>query len=109
MSKKMTNYVQQGDIIDLVTPSGGYTSGQLVVAGELTGVAGKTTLEDELCPVSMSGVFVLPKLAGALAVGAKVYSDAGAAVDGTDTDTFVGFVTVAALSGDATASVKLSN
>lgn len=105
----MKNYVQRGDIIDLVAPSGGYTSGQLVVAGELTGVANTDAAENEVCAVSMTGVYSLPKATGALTVGAKVYSNAGAAVDTTDTNTFVGYVVEAAASGDATAKVLLSN
>lgn len=105
----MKNYVQEGKVIDLTTPAAGYTSGQLVVVNELTGVANLTTAENELCPVSVEGVFELSKGAVAIAVGDKVYSDAGAAVNTTNTDTFVGVAVSAAASGDATVKVRLSN
>jgi predicted RecA/RadA family phage recombinase len=74
----MTNYIQQGHVIDVVAPSGGYTGGELVVIGTLVGIANTTVLEGELCAISLSGVYEIPKLTGALAVGAKVYTDAGA-------------------------------
>jgi len=105
----MTNYIQQGHVIDVVAPVGGYTSGDLVVVGTLVGIANTTVLAGEKCAISVEGVFEIPKLTGALSVGAKVYSDAGAAVDTTNTDTLVGKVVEAALSGDTTVKVLLVN
>lgn len=105
----MTNYIQQGNAIDVVAPSGGYASGDLVVLGTLVGIANTTALEGERCAISLEGVYEIPKLTGALTLGAKVYTDAGAGVDTTDTDTFVGKVVEAALSGDTTVKVLLVN
>lgn len=108
-SFRMKNYKQRGDILDFTAPSGGYTSGQLVVVGELTGVANIDAAENEICAVSMEGVYTLPKGNVAISAGAAVYSDAGADVNTTNTDTLVGYAIETVASGDATVQVRLSN
>jgi len=105
----MKTYVQEGKILSLVTPSGGWVSGQLVVVGVIAGVAQLTTLEGETNSVCVSGVVTIPKATGAaLTVGARVYSNAGAAVTTTNTHTPVGVVVTAAASDATTVEVLLA-
>lgn len=104
----MKNFVQEGDVITLTAPSGGYTGGQLVVVGSLVGVATSTVAEGGLCAVSVEGVYTIPKAAPALTVGTKVYSNAGAAVTTTNTDTYVGIVVKAAALNSTEVEVLLN-
>lgn len=59
----MTNFIQPGNNITVAAPSGGVTSGQLVVIGSLIGVAATTQAEGEDVEITTEGVFDLPKVA----------------------------------------------
>lgn len=105
----MKNYIQEGRQIDL-TASGAVTSGDLVVVGELVGVATTDAVASEVYAVSTTGVFDLAKGAGALTVGTKVYAAAGVGnnVTTTDTDVEVGVVVADAASDDTVVRVRLT-
>ena len=69
-------FVQQGDTIDAVAGVGGVKSGDVVVVGNLIGVAQTDALEGASYALSLTGVWLLPKAAGAILVGAAVWWDA---------------------------------
>lgn len=73
-----TTYVQRGNSIDY-TPSSDITAGDVVVQGELVGVAKLDIATGILGALAVSGVFDFPKTSGAsteITAGTKVYWDA---------------------------------
>lgn len=72
------NYRSDGTAVTLTAPAGGVASGAGVLIGALFGVAGDTVAEGELFALGVSGVYELPKAAGALTSGARAYWDAAA-------------------------------
>lgn len=101
----MKNFVQPGDSITLPAPAD-VTSGGIVIAGALVGVAAADALTGEGVVIATRGVFDLPKGAEVFAVGDEVEEAAGT-VTALDTGTRVGVVVAAAASGDATARVLI--
>ncbi len=72
----MKNFIQRGDMITVTAPTGGVTSGQGVLVGNLFGVAAKTAAEGESVEIATVGVYELPKLVSAvIAAGARVAWD----------------------------------
>lgn len=59
----MKNFTQTGDNITLPAPSGGVTSGELVIVGNLPGVAFTSAEAGADVVLATSGVFELPKRA----------------------------------------------
>ena len=71
------NFVQEGLSIDY-TPAVAVTAGDVVVQGELVGVAKKDIAADALGALAVEGVFDFPKAvlsSSAITVGAKCYWD----------------------------------
>src|SRR5579885_3821631 len=69
----MKNFIQRGDVITVMAPTGGMTSGQGVLIGNLFGVAATTAAEGESVEIATVGVYELPKLVSAvIAAGARV-------------------------------------
>lgn len=70
----MKNFIQPGNSIDIVAPSGGTVSGNAILVGAaLFGVATATRAQGEDAAIDVEGVFILPKLsANVVAVGAKL-------------------------------------
>lgn len=84
----MKNYVQSGDVITVVTPSGGVSSGQGVLIGALFGVAATTQAEGNDIEIATRGVFDLAKMNGAeFTPGAEVYWDAATKTAAADIST----------------------
>lgn len=108
----MKNYVQEGDILDMVAPAGGFTSGQGALIGGLFVVATKAAAEGEALAVSLKGVFNLPKATGsAMIFGQKAYWT-GTQITGTASgNTLVGCVAARdGAAADATSvNVRISN
>lgn len=72
----MQNFIAQGETIEVVTPSGGYTSGVLYFQNGIFGVAVLTSLVGEANQLKTTGVFELAKAPSqAWAVGDPVYWD----------------------------------
>lgn len=105
----MKNFVQDGNVLTFIAPAGGVVSGDGVVNGALFGIAAYTALAGQEVEANLVGVFALPKAAGALTLGQKVYWDSAAkAVTGTATgNRWIGAVARAAAAGDATVRVRL--
>ena len=105
----MKNFVQRGNTLTLIAP-GAVLSGDGVLVGSIFGVANTDAASGAEVECDVVGVFDLPKAAGALTQGAKVYwSTANKNVSTTASgNTLIGVTTKAAGSGDATAPVRLN-
>jgi predicted RecA/RadA family phage recombinase len=72
----MKTFIQNGDVITVPAPTGGITSGDGMLVGNLFGVAATTAVEGEPAEVATTGVYSLPKAASAvLTLGARVSWD----------------------------------
>jgi predicted RecA/RadA family phage recombinase len=107
-------FKHDGNAIDY-TPTADVSSGDVVVRGELVGVAKLDIKTGELGALHVTGVFDFPKAAGAgtaIAAGAKVYWDATAKVatpdDATGANKLVGKAVSDAVDDDTTVRVRLS-
>lgn len=105
----MQNYVQPGSAVTLPSPAI-VASGAGVLVGAIFGVANNAAASGADVVLSVVGIFDLPKAIGAMTLGAAVYwDDTAKKVTPTETgNTRIGSAVVAALSGDATARVRLS-
>src|SRR5450432_893513 len=100
----MKNFVIPGDVISVVSPTGGIVSGQAVLIGNLFGVAAYTAVAGASVEIATRGVFTLPKASSiTLTQGAKVYWDAtaGNVTSTSSGNLWVGVVTVG-VAGSAT-------
>jgi predicted RecA/RadA family phage recombinase len=106
----MKNFIQRGDMVTVTAPTGGVTSGQGMLIGNLFGVAATTVAEGESVEIATVGVYELPKLVSAvIAAGARVAWDDTAkqvVLPGTGMMT-IGIATLAAGNGVATLRVRL--
>ena len=106
-------FVHDGNAIDY-TPSVDVAAGDVVVQGDLVGIANLDIPRNTLGALAVTGVFDVPKLANtgaAIAAGAKVYWDAVNSVATTDTgegaNKYLGKTVRAAADADATVRVRL--
>lgn len=110
------SYVQPGEAIDYTVPSGGVTSGDIVIKGSLAGVALKTGVENDVISLGIEGVYDLPKIAGVITQGDIVYYDSDNEAVTTESEggspwgafSRVGIATETVVSGAATVNVKLN-
>lgn len=107
----MKNFVQPGDMIDIVAPAGGTISGRPVIIGSLIGVAAATVAAGIEVAIKTTGVFEFDKVsAQAWATqGLKIYWDS-AANNCTTTaggNTLIGVSAVVAANPSAKGQVRL--
>lgn len=103
----MKNFVQEGDVLDLVLTAD-VASGGVTVQGAIVGVAQKAGKIGDTVPHKTSGVFDLPYgVATAVAAGDKLYWDGAKLTKTVSTNAYFGHATAARLSGAATARAKL--
>jgi len=107
-------FVQEGNLIDY-TPGAAVAAGDVVVQGDLVGVANIDIPANTLGALAVVGVFDLPKASGvgtAIAVGSIVYWDATAqqatTSSGAGANKELGKTVAAAGDNDATVRVRLS-
>jgi len=107
-------FVHDGNSVDY-TPGSAVTAGDVVVQGELVGVAKVDITANALGALAVTGVFDFPKATGestAITAGAKVYWDAGDGEakedDESGANKLIGKVVKAAGDDDATVRVRLS-
>lgn len=106
-------YVHQGETIDY-TPSADVSVGDVVVQGELVGVAQHDIAANELGALTVAGVFDFPKASGdgGIAAGALCYWDVADGVIQDDADSgtnkLVGKAVAAAGDTDTTIRVRMS-
>jgi predicted RecA/RadA family phage recombinase len=106
-----TTFVHDGDAIDY-TPSSAVAVGQVVVQGDLIGIARSAIAANALGSLAVKGVFDVPKATGAgsgIAVGTTVYWDAtnSVATATAGSNKVLGKTVLAAADGDATVRVRL--
>ena len=104
-------FVNDGKTVDY-TPSSAVAAGDVVVQGDLVGVAKIPIAANALGALATVGVFDVPKAAGggsAIAVGSTVYWDATNHVATTTSsgNKLMGKTVKAAADGDATVRVRL--
>lgn len=106
-------FVQEGRAIDY-TPASNVAAGDVVVQGDLVGVARSPIAANAPGSLAIVGVFDFPKATGAgsgIAAGVKVYWDATDKQAKTDDETgankLMGKTTQAAADADATVRVRL--
>ena len=76
----MAQFIHDGDAIDY-TPASDVSAGDVVVQGELVGIAKRDIKAGELGALAMVGVFDFPKATGggtAIAIGTKLFWDEAA-------------------------------
>lgn len=106
----MRNYVQNGVNLTLPAPSA-FTSGAVVIVGNLVGIAAETVAAGDPLDIVTRGVFTLPKVAAvAIAIGDKVYWDTGAQLvtKTVGTNAVLGTAVSNAANPSATVDVKIS-
>lgn len=108
----MATFVHDGDAIDY-TPSSAVAAGDVVVIGELIGVAKHPIAANTRGALAVVGVFDFPKAGSTVfAAGDKAFWDAtgGRAVttDGNGANKLLGKVTAAAGNGPTLVRVRLS-
>jgi predicted RecA/RadA family phage recombinase len=108
----MKNSVQDGKTIQYTVTGTAVKGGDVIVVGDLAGVAVTHGAIGETITLAIEGVYSLPKGAGAIDQGKKAYVNVTAGVTtivGTATgNTFIGYAWSDAAAPDATVDVKLS-
>ena len=106
----MKTFIQNGNVISVIAPAGGVTSGQGLLVGSLFGIATYDALEGEYTEIAAAGVFNLNKDAAAvISQGDRVAWDDTAreiALPGVGLYP-VGIATMAAGDGTTTVTVRL--
>ena len=108
------SFVHDGDCIDY-TPGSAVEAGDVLVQGDLIGVAKRSIAANELGALAVTGVFDVSKATGgstAIEAGLLVYWDVAEAVAKTDDESgankLLGKTVAAAGDNDATVRVRLS-
>lgn len=98
-------------MVPCTAPSGGVVSSGGYKIGDLFGVAAVTAAEGEAFELAVAGVYTLPKAAGVIAEGVKVYwSAANSNVTTTASgNTLIGHSVGAWADGATSIDVRLSN
>lgn len=107
----MQNHVQPGEFVTVAAPAQ-VASGDIVVVGNLVGVAAGAAQETQPVEIALGGVYRLPKASAAnIGVGDKLYLDEGAGelvnAQTTEAEPYVGTATKAAGSGVTTVECLL--
>ncbi|MBN2560627.1 MAG: DUF2190 family protein [Phycisphaerae bacterium] len=110
----VATYVHDGNTIDY-TPGADVAAGDVVVQGDLVGVAKTPIAANALGALAVTGVFDFPKATGggtAITAGATVYWDVADSEAKTDDESgankLIGKTVKAAADADATVRVRLS-
>ena len=112
-----TRYQSDGNAIDY-TPGSAVTAGDVIVLGSVVAIATEDIAASTLGALALDGVFKVPKITGANAVGTLIYwnptgdpvggtAGSGAATSTAGTLKQLGYVAVASLSADETVQVVL--
>ena len=109
----MVKYMHDGQTVDY-TPGADVAAGDVVVQGEMVGVATRPIASGELGALAVRGVFDFPKATGggtAFTAGANCYWDDGANVATTNAaagaNKLIGKATVAAADADETVRIRM--
>jgi predicted RecA/RadA family phage recombinase len=105
----MNTQINKGKAIEIVTPAGGYTSGQPVLVGSLVGISSNKYNQGDIAVIWLYGTHQVAKAAEAWTVGAKLYWDSVNLVFTVvvGANTFAGYAWQAQLAGDAVGFIIL--
>jgi predicted RecA/RadA family phage recombinase len=104
----MKNFVQPGQYGLTVIAPANVTGGQLVIVGEIVGVAAWDATSGAQVEISPEGVFNLAKLTtDAYTAGAKAMADPATNLINAAGTKAVGWIVAAAAAGSSTAQVRL--
>ena len=107
----MQNYIQEGDTVDVVAPTGGVVGGNAYLIGKLFGIAVRDAAQGANVGLKTSGVFEVAKVsAQAWTQGAAIHWDNTAKLFTTVTtgNWFVGVATEAAANPSSVGRVRLN-
>ena len=105
----MKNFIQRGENLTIPAPAN-TLSGEVVIVGDIHGIASNNAAEGAPLDIVTEGVFALPKVAAnSFAVGAKVYyaSATKLATSTASGNTLIGVAVAAAAADTATVAVKI--
>ena len=103
----MKNFVQAGSALTIPAPAA-VASGDVVVVGNIIGIANAAAASGADLDVTTTGVFSLPKVSGdVFTLGATVYWDATAKLASTTASANTAIGTAVAASGVGAAVVKV--
>lgn len=114
MTTPLVTFVQEGASIDHTPePESAVAAGDVVVQGDLVGVAKVPIAAEKLGALAVQGVFDFPKGTGsasAIAAGKKVYwdEDSEVATEAAAGNTYLGKTILAATADDDTVRVRMS-
>lgn len=119
MAQTAAKSVSSGDFQDY-TPGSAVTGGQIVEVGSRAFPVAVDLAASELGAVPLFGIWDCPKATGAISVGTAVYWDndgspvtgtalSGAATGTSSGNTFLGYATAAAASGDSYVRVRITD
>lgn len=107
-------FVHEGHAIDY-TPGADVSAGDVVVQGDLVGVAKRDIKSGALGALAVAGVFDFPKASGAavtFSTGAKVYwddtNDLAVTTDGAGANKLIGKAVADAADADSSVRVRMS-
>lgn len=104
----MKNYVQEGNNLTLIAPTGGVESGKLIVIEKVAVIPAYSAAKDEEFEGSVTGVYELPKKTGAAITQLKeAYVDANGLLGTASAGTFVGYFTKPAAAADTVCHVSI--
>jgi len=104
-------FIQRGDSIDHV-PEEDIAAGQIVVIGDLVGIAKLDIKAGTRGALALTGIFTIPKWTGAVDAGTKMYWDTEAATTDADDGSgnalpYIGKSVYATVNADTTIVVRL--
>lgn len=104
----MKNYIQKGDTLEF-TAASDVKSGEMVLVGNIVGVAVNDVANGATGVVNVTGVYEVPKEADAISKGASLYFKASTKSLTTTAqgNTFAGWAWSDQLAGDGTVLVHL--
>jgi predicted RecA/RadA family phage recombinase len=106
----MKNYIQNGHIVRVTTPTGGISSGDAIIVGSIFGIAAYASADGDPVELGTTGVYQLPKaIAAMLTVGARVsWDNTAKQVNAPGAGRFpIGVATEAAGNGISIVAVRL--
>jgi predicted RecA/RadA family phage recombinase len=106
----MNNFVQEGNALDLVAPTGGVVGGKAYLIGSILVIAATTVVAGQLFAGWTEGVYDVNTDTGAAwAVGDKIYllADGSAFTKTATSNTKAGYAIAAKASGATTGRVRL--
>lgn len=103
-------YIQRGDSIDY-TPTANVAAGDVIILGDLVGVAVRDIAANTLGALQTSGIFDFLKVAGEMTVGTLLYWNTSAKKATTTSSTYkcIGKVVIEAADDDEMVRLKLSS